>query len=78
MALERKDVRAKLDPEVHKALKILCKAAGKTDAQYIEEILVPELLKRIHDATLIAAEATIAGITGNLRERSGGAGRGKE
>lgn len=78
MSLERKDARTKLDADVHAALKILCDAAGQTDAQYIEDIVAPVIMKRIHDATLIAAKATVAGITGNNRERSGRAGSSRE
>jgi len=71
MALDRKDLRTKVDEEVHRALKILLKASGKTEAKYLEEIVVPVILQRIHDATVIAAEATLAGITGKNRESQG-------
>ena len=64
MALERKDIRAKLDPDMHQALKVLARVEGLTEGELIEQIIVPVLRRRIHDATVIAAEATLAGISG--------------
>lgn len=71
MSLDRKDIRAKLDPDMHRALQVLARVQGKTDAELIEEILVPVIQRRVHEASVIAAEATLAGITGNFRESSG-------
>ena len=74
MSLERKDVRAKLDPADHAGLQLLAKVKGITDAELVEQILAPEIRRRIHEATVIAAEATVAGITGSIREKPGVAG----
>jgi len=73
MALERKDIRAKLDPELHAALKAMCDLDGVDMGEWIEAQLVPVIKKRIHDATVLAAEFRRLGITGNGREKSGAA-----
>ena len=41
MALERKDIRAKLDPELHAALKAMCDLDGVDMGEWIEAQLVP-------------------------------------
>ena len=76
MALERKDIRAKLDPELHTALKAMCDLDGVDMGEWIEQQLVPVIKKRIHDATVLAAEELWLqrlGITGNAREQRGAA-----
>ena len=70
MALERKDIRAKLDPELHAALKAMCDLEGVDMGEWIEQQLVPVIKKRIHDATVLAAEFQRLGITGNAREQA--------
>jgi hypothetical protein len=72
MSLERKDVRAKLDHDLHAALEILCDVQGVTQAQFIESVLVPVIRRRVHEATLIAARTTVSGIAGNIRETQAG------
>jgi hypothetical protein len=78
MSLERKDVRAKLDPDMHRALQVLARIEGLTDGEWVEQVIVPVIMRRVHEASLIAAEARLAGITGNIRESSGDAGNGRE
>ncbi len=73
MALERKDIRAKLDPELHAALKAMCDLDGVDMGEWIEAQLVPVIKKRIHDATVLADQFQRLGITGNGREKSGAA-----
>lgn len=68
MSLERKDVRAKLDPELHAALKIFADLDGVTEAQFIEDLVVPVLRRRIADATVAAERLHNAGIIGKNRE----------
>lgn len=74
MSLERKDIRAKLDPDVHRALQVLARVQGVTDAELIEQILAPIIKRRVHEATVIAAEAALTGRAGNLWEEPGTAG----
>jgi hypothetical protein len=56
MALERKDVRAAVDDEVHKALVVFAKRAGVTVAEYVEKLIqadvstkVSETIEHYHD-----------------------------
>lgn len=47
MALERPDVRARLDPELHAALVALCDIDGVTIAEFIESLLAPVIQDRV-------------------------------
>lgn len=71
MALERKDVRAKLDAHMHKALTIICEADHLDITDWVEQLIVQELRRRVHEAQSIAAETSDLGITGNQRELPG-------
>ena len=74
MALERKDVRAKLDYDMHKALTIISDADKMDIGEWVENLIVNEIRRRVHEAQSIAALTADLGITGNSRE-SLGAGR---
>lgn len=65
MSLERQDVRAKLDPEDHRALVRICDIEGVTIAEFVERLLVPVIRKRVHDANLLAREFPHAGVSGS-------------
>lgn len=71
MALERKDVRAKLDAHMHKALTIICDADHVDINDWIEQLVVNEIRRRVHEAQSIAAETADLGITGTQREIPG-------
>lgn len=73
MALERKDIRAKLDHDMHAKLKAICDIDGVDMGEYIEAVLLPIIEKRVHDAMMLANELARQGITGNNRESSGAA-----
>lgn len=73
MAIERKDVRAKLDDDMHVALKAICDIDGVDMGEYIERIVVLAVEKRVHDATLLAERLHRAGFSGNARGVSGNA-----
>jgi hypothetical protein len=68
MTLDRKDIRAKLDHEVHAALKAICDIEGVDMGEWIEAQLVPVIQKRVHDAMVLADAFQRAGITGSSRE----------
>lgn len=68
MALERKDVRAKLDADMHSALTAVCNADQLDIGEWVEQVIVRELRRRIHDAHAIAAATQHLGITGKTRE----------
>ena len=71
MALDRKDIRAKLDPDMHAALSVLCDVDGCDLGEFIEREIVRVVLKRCHAASVIAERTARLGITGNSRESLG-------
>ena len=71
MSLERKDIRAKLDPDTHAALQVLCEVDQLDIGEFIERELVRVIYQRVHAATLIADRTSRLGITGNSRESQG-------
>lgn len=74
MAAERKDVRAKLDDDMHAALKAICDLDGIDMGVFIEQQIVPVIQKRIHDATVLAEKLHRLGIAGNARRHAGTSG----
>lgn len=68
MSLERKDLRLKLDHEVHAGLDVLADVSGKQLAELAEEIIREVVLARIHAATVVADRAKRLGIAGSGRE----------
>ncbi len=71
MALDRKDVRAKLDPDLHAALVVLAEVDALDLAEFIERELVRVIRERCHAANVIAERTARLGITGNDRESQG-------
>jgi hypothetical protein len=68
MSLDRQDVRAKLDPDDHRALVAICNIDNTTIGEFIERLLVPVIRKRVHDAVLLAAALPREGTSGKGRE----------
>ncbi len=73
MALERKDIRAKLDAHIHQALSILCDVDGCDLGEFIEREMVQVIVKRCHAATVIADRTARLGITGKASGTAGSA-----
>jgi hypothetical protein len=71
MALERKDIRAKLDADMHAALSVLSDVDGLDLGEFIERELVAVIRRRLHDATVIAERTARLGISGNGGEKPG-------
>jgi hypothetical protein len=71
MSLERKDIRAKVDANIHKALSIICDADHMDINDWVEQLIVLEVRRRVHEAQSIAAETNDLGITGTQREFTG-------
>ena len=69
MSLERKDVRAKLDADLHAALTAICDLDGVTQAEFVEAVLIPVLQKRVHDAIELARAVERPGISGSGLEQ---------
>lgn len=71
MSLPLKDVRLKLDAEMHAAMTILADVAGVTDADWYERELARVIREQIHAASIVATRLRDAGITGNRRGERG-------
>lgn len=71
MSLERKDLRLKLDPDVHSGLGLLAESDDVDLAEWAEAVLAREVRRRIHAATVIADKAQRLGIAGSARESRG-------
>ena len=78
MSLDRPDVKARLDPEYHRALKRICDARGVTISEFTEELLVREVRRIVHEASVIAESAPDLGIAGKNREKPGMSGRDRD
>ncbi len=52
MALERKDVRFKLPPQIHWDLVVLAGLAGMDIGEYVEALITPIVEKKAHEATV--------------------------
>lgn len=68
MALDRKDVRAKLDPDWHSALTVLAEIDGVDLGEFIERELIRVITRRVHDAKIVAERTSRLGIAGSGRE----------
>lgn len=78
MSLERKDIRAKLDADVHAQLEAICDVDGVDMGVFIEALLLPVIEKRVHDAMLLVSLFPRPGITGSGREYPGIAGNARK
>lgn len=78
MALERKDIRAKLDADTHAQLRAICDVDGIDMGDFIEAVLLPVIAKRVHDAIELSGRLRQLGKTGSDREFPGVAGSGRE
>lgn len=68
MSLERVDIRAKLDPDMHEALVAICDAKRLTLGEFIEALVVPEITRLVHEATVITEKLRISGTNGKNRD----------
>lgn len=62
--IERKDLRIKLDADDHAGLFVLADAEDLELSAWAERVLVREIRRRIHAATIIAEKAKRTGIAG--------------
>lgn len=77
MSLERKDVRFKLAVDVHGALAVLAECAQVDIGEFVEAIVQREVMRRVHEASVISERAARLGITGSGRESQGTSGSGR-
>lgn len=57
MSLARKDIRAKLDDDMHEALEVLCAVDQITIGEFVEREVLRAIRQRMKDAELIAKRA---------------------
>ena len=76
MSIERKDVRFKIAPDMHQALTVLAEIAQVDIGEFCEQIVQREVVRRVHDATVIAERTSRLGINGISRESPGTTGKG--
>lgn len=63
--LERKDVRFKLDPDMHTALTIVAASDSLDIGEWVEKLVASEVHRRVHTYTVAADKLRRAGISGN-------------
>lgn len=78
MSLERKDIRAKLDPDVHAALVIVCEQKGLDVGEFVEREIEAIILGLIHDANVLVAKTGHLGIAGKPRDSRVKSGKARE
>lgn len=81
MSLERKDVRCKLDPDEHEALKVIADHDGVDVGVWVEQLILLELNRRAAQAAeAIALHERLArlGVSGKNRESPGVPGNDRE
>jgi len=71
MSLPRQDVRLKLDAEVHEALKVIAEADGADLCEWVEMVVVREVTKRIHRASVIYEGTKRLRISGRVGDSLG-------
>lgn len=81
MALDRKDVRCKLDPNELDALKVIAEFDGMDIGEWVEQLILLEINRRAAlaaEAISLAAKLERLGITGKNRESLGKPGKARE
>jgi hypothetical protein len=71
MALDRKDIRAKLEPQWHEALVRICNREGIDIGVFVEREIERVLSERIHQSILDFEAIDGLGITGKIRDQLG-------
>ena len=69
--LERKDVRLKLDHDIHEACKAIAETEGMEIAEWVETVISAVVIKRVHSANLVVERLTAAGSIGTFRDGLG-------
>lgn len=71
MSLERKDVRLKLDHDMHAAAKALADSQGLEIAEWCEQVLAGVIKRRVHEANVVITALEQSGSLGMFREAKG-------
>jgi len=68
MALDRKDVRAAVDADVHAGLVVFAKRAGVTVAEYVEKLIQADVSAKVADVDGAYHDLARAGLVGKNPE----------
>lgn len=71
MSLERKDVRAKIEADIHAGMVALCEREGIEHGEFLERLIVREVRLRFHEAIELARIGERLGLSGSLGDRRG-------
>jgi hypothetical protein len=69
--LDRKDVRLKLDHDIHAACKAIAETEGMEIAEWVEVVISGVAIKRVNMATLVVDRLTTSGSIRTFRDGSG-------
>lgn len=69
--LERKDVRLKLDHDIHAAAKVISETNGMEIAEWCESLVIAKVLEVVHSASLVVDRLNESGSLGTLRDMGG-------
>lgn len=72
MSLPRKDIRFKVDFDMHTAIAVIAARDGMQMAEFVEAEVIRAVRRRVHDATVIASQTAhlkISGIGGESSPR---------
>lgn len=69
--LERKDVRIKLDHDIHAACKAVAETEGMEIGEWVETVISAVVIKRVHSASLVVERLTASGSIGTFGEGPG-------
>jgi hypothetical protein len=76
MSLDPKDLRLKLQRDIHAGLDALADVEGVGLADYAEAVLREHVLRRVHEATVITERVGRLGISGRAGDFQGKPGKG--
>lgn len=71
MSLERKDVRLKLDHDMHAAVVAIAETHDMLPAEWVEQVIVGIVKKRVHEANVLISSLHSSGSLGTFGEAQG-------
>jgi hypothetical protein len=70
VSLERQDVRCRLDADKHAALVAICNSRGVSQAEFVEALLIPEIDRIVHEATVVAQALAVIPTSATKRDEA--------
>ena len=69
--LERKDVRLKLDHDIHAAAKAIAETDGLEISEWVESVISAVIIKRVSQASLVIDRLAASGSLGHFGDKTG-------